>query len=766
MKKVILMIMFFVSANVALAQSPITGTVNGEDGKPLYGVTVKVKGTLKAVITDLDGKYSIQAESTDVLEFTFIGLTKQEVKINGREIIDINMGEDVEMLGDVVVTGFQTISKERATGSFSVVNEKILEKRPVSDISSALKGLAPGLAGDNFENFKIRGQGSLTGGSKPLIVVDGFPIDGDFSTINPNDIANINILKDASATSIYGARAANGVIVIITKQVKNEGEIKVSYNGFISVSEKYDLDYAANIMNSKEQIERERRFFDLGYYSALPGNQGFWNQVYSPSQDLFFEHLAGNITEKERDDELNRLSKYSFIDDYSKYLLRNEFKQQHNITISGKTKSNTFRLSGLYINDLTGYTYNNNDKFIFNISNIYKFNNKLSYEFNTNINYNKSNINGDSFNSSLSPYQRLLDDKGNYTNMPNSNSYYTPKRELLEERMPYKNWRYNILEEANNRNNTSESLAIRIQNKLNYKILNGLNLSAQFQYEKRNNESKSILSEKTFFIRNRVNRFSSNDNGKGGTQYEYKENGFDKGGSLVTVSSNREAYNFRTQLDFNKEIFPDHRVVGLMGIELISNSQINLPRREILGYDNKTFVGGVFDYTKDVSSFDNSINGRPVSEYTYSRFNETRYFNRFFSGYLNLAYSYKNKYNVNTSIRTDASNYVSKSVKDKFSPFWSLGASWNINKESFIKDNINFIDRLILRATYGVVGLPAARDNLSTLTTLEYGQNSEYVNNLNYAGINSYGLNSLDWEKSYTTNIGIDYAIFKNKILR
>ena len=135
MKKVILTIMFFVSTNITLAQSPITGTVNGEDGKPLYGVTVKVKGTLKAVITDLDGKYSIQALGTDVLEFTFIGLAKQEVKVDGREIIDINMSEDVEVLGDVVMTGYQTISKERAAGSYvSLSKEALVGKRPVTSV--------------------------------------------------------------------------------------------------------------------------------------------------------------------------------------------------------------------------------------------------------------------------------------------------------------------------------------------------------------------------------------------------------------------------------------------------------------------------------------------------------------------------------------------------------------------------------------------------------------------------------------------------------
>ena len=172
MKKVILTIMFFVSVNIALAQSPITGTVNGEDGKPLYGVTVKVKGTLKAVITDLDGKYSIQALGTDVLEFSFIGLAKQEIKVDGREIINVTMGEDTEVLGDVVVTGYQTISKERATGSFVNVSKKLIEERPVTNVIDALEGQVAG-----FRDNVIRGASTFGIDFEPLYVVDGFPVE-------------------------------------------------------------------------------------------------------------------------------------------------------------------------------------------------------------------------------------------------------------------------------------------------------------------------------------------------------------------------------------------------------------------------------------------------------------------------------------------------------------------------------------------------------------------------------------------------------------
>ena len=284
--------MFFASVNITLAQSPITGTVKGEDGKPLYGVTVKVKGTLKAVITDLDGKYSIQASGTDVLEFTFVGLAKQEVNVDGREVVDISMGEDATQLGNVelIETGYGKVSKAGFTGAASVVGGEEMDKAPVSSFQRALQGNSAGVqvSGSSGQpgggsDIRIRGIGSVNASSSPLYVIDGIPIISQnlsrlgpsadnrqtaniLASMNPDDIASVTILKDASAVSIYGARAANGVVLITTKQgKKGEAKFNVTIDGGVSalpLGRKYDL-------ASSDQIYK--LYYDA-YYASNGGD--------------------------------------------------------------------------------------------------------------------------------------------------------------------------------------------------------------------------------------------------------------------------------------------------------------------------------------------------------------------------------------------------------------------------------------------------------------------------------------------------------------
>ena len=478
MKKVILTIMFFVSANIALAQSPITGTVTGEDGKPLYGVTVKVKGTLKTVITDLDGKYSIQALGTDVLEFSFIGLEKQEVKVDGREVVDINMGEDTEMLGDVVVTGYQTISKERSTGSFVSVGKEILENRPVSDLSSALLGVTPGMAGtigeDGKVSFVIRGNGTLSSTlagyeTNPLVVVDGFPISGDFTTINPNDIASVNILKDAAATSIWGARAANGVIVVVTKKSKSKDKIRVDFSSFIRISDKIDLDHALDIANTDAQIKYNELLFNVNPTLTDPAVGGFFGPnkfgIISQSMANVFDGKAGNggrISAEEyksRQQEL-RNNDGKWIDDYEKHLLRNQLLQQYNLGISGSSGIGSFKFTTLYEKDLTSFRENNRNKLILGLESMFKFTDNLSYSFSINTHIQDDKVNGTNINAirnATEPYTRLFDKNGNYTSMSTgdpSYSFFAPGgivlpffRDELKDKLPY-DLNYNILQET------------------------------------------------------------------------------------------------------------------------------------------------------------------------------------------------------------------------------------------------------------------------------------------------------------------------------
>jgi len=751
----------------------LKGIIKDKTGVPLPGVSVFIKGTTIGTSTDIDGMYSLNVSDAKnkMIEFSFIGMKTQVITYKGQSVLNIVLVEDAETMDEVVVTGFQTISKERATGAYAKVGEEFLSKKPVSDITSAISSLAPGVANDMDENgninIVIRGQGSLSGSSNPLIVVDGFPIEGDLSSINPTDIKEITVLKDAASTSIYGARAANGVIVVTTKKASSE-KVSVSYSGFVKIADKYDLDYSLHMLDSKAQIEREQALVNAGMVSPIP-TDGKWRNNYSQSQSMLIENMFGRgLSDSELEQRLNVLKKQDYKDDYNKYLLRNAVKQQHNFSIQGKADKNSFRLSAMFDNDLTGYKYNNIDKYMVSLKNIYKINDKISYTFNTSISSVNTKMNGTDFGEIrrvTTPYQKLVDDNGNYVNMPNG--YYMPYREYMQDRMPYKNWGYNILEEARNRDNNFDQLAIRIQNRFDYEILKGLKLSTQFQYESTKNHWKNYMSEKSFFVRNNVNSFSTNMTDKGGTTYDYSPNGFDKGGILVERNTTNTTYNFRSQIEFNKDIAPKHNISLLAGTEIISSESIQPSQRQIMGYDPESFTGESFDFTKELTYHNKDQGLSTVGEvfgYGSNFRNEYRRYNRYFSTYFNAAYSYDNKYTASLSLRTDASNFVSKNVSDKFSPFWSVGSMWNIHREDFIADSYDWINRLSLRASYGVVGLPAARQNLSTLTTLGYGVTTTYGGNIPYANVASYGLSNLTWEKSYTFNIGLDFSLFNNAI--
>lgn len=213
--------------NVDLPQAEkrtVRGVVKDRDGMPLPGVSVLVKGTSSGMATNVDGRFEIKVNDDPnvMLVFSFIGMKSQEMKIGQATTLNVVLEPENKALEEVVVTGYQTISKERATGSFDKVSVEVLNSRPSSDLSNMLQGVVAGMQSteneDGSVNFLIRGTSSLYANTEPLVVVDGFPIEGTFSSINPNDVESVTVLKDAAAASIWGARSANGVIVVTTKK--------------------------------------------------------------------------------------------------------------------------------------------------------------------------------------------------------------------------------------------------------------------------------------------------------------------------------------------------------------------------------------------------------------------------------------------------------------------------------------------------------------------------------------------------------------------
>ncbi len=267
-------------------QMTVTGSVVDENGNPLPGASVKVSGTTLGTVADIDGNFTLKVPATaTTLEVSFVGMKNETVKIGkGKTSVKVILYENKTQMAEVIVTGYQTISKERATGAYSIIKSDELAQKPTSNIASALNGLVPGLAVqsspvEGTTRFVIRGKGTLQSSQTdvdPLVVVDGFAISSyssendPFATINPNDVESITVLKDAAATSIYGARAANGVIVITTKKGKEDNKLEISADAYWSISNRMDLDNLFNMASAESQF----RFVEL-MHSYNPINLGY-----------------------------------------------------------------------------------------------------------------------------------------------------------------------------------------------------------------------------------------------------------------------------------------------------------------------------------------------------------------------------------------------------------------------------------------------------------------------------------------------------------
>lgn len=225
-------------------------------------------------ITDVNGNFSLPADPSDRIEISYIG-KKTISRKAGSHSLNVILYDDDNMLSDVMVTGYQQLSRERATGSFDKIGEKELAARPATDLSAALQGLVAGMQGteneDGSVDFKIRGTSSLYANTQPLIVVDGFPIEGSFSSINPNDVESVTVLKDASAASIWGARSANGVIVVTTKHAKKNTKLSVNGQAFWRIGTDPDIEYILSQADSKTNVDYEiealRNGWNMGEYT-------------------------------------------------------------------------------------------------------------------------------------------------------------------------------------------------------------------------------------------------------------------------------------------------------------------------------------------------------------------------------------------------------------------------------------------------------------------------------------------------------------------
>lgn len=741
----------------------VKGIVTDENNNSLEGVSVMIKGTSVGVVTNIKGQYSIDAGINDILVFSRVGYITQEIVVKELKAIDVKMALEIAKEEEVIVasTGYQKISKERATGSYDLVSKSQLEK-PATNIGSRLVGQVAGMQAtmdaDGNPSFQVRGKTSLYANDKPLIVVDGFAIQGDFNAINPNDVESVTVLKDAAAASIWGARSANGVIVVTTKKAKKGTPLKIDVNVFTRVGQKMDLDYVNPLASSAETVDFEKMIFSKSWSPFI--NTGSLNSNYyyqnSQATTALYENSFGFLSDADMNNVLNRLKTLNNQDQVSKYLLSNPINTQINLNLYGGSERMTNNLSLLYNKNQTNFKESENTRYIINYrttANVFKW---LDFTFSGYLQMNDSLRNGATLSElkNLSPYDMLLDDNGQYTNIT---QYYWPviERQVPKSKFPYANWGYNPIQEIRNRKLSSKQLQIRVQAGLTFKILNGLSFDSKIQFEKATTDFRNFYNDSSFYVRSRVNQAATWNT----TSNTITPN-LPKGGILAQSKLDIEAYNFRNQLNFTRRFGEMQEITFVAGTEV--NNMITQATIYPTAY-------GYNDETLTVGNFPNGPGGTfyPIKDWlgqnqTFSYTNVFGYrTDRYFSYYGNLAYTLKRKYTISGSARTDASNLISDDPKYRYAPFWSVGGGWNVTHEAFMKP-IKWVDDLRLRFTYGYNGNV---DNTTAFMPLIAMASSPNVYTNDYtASISSYGNPTLRWEKTGTWNVGMDFSLFSAKL--
>lgn len=734
----------------------VKGVVKDEQGVPLPGVTVVVKGTTTGMATDADGRFELRVKERNVtLVFSFVGMKTKEVIADADKALDVVMEEEAEMLGEVVATGYQTISRERSTGSAVIVNSKKLGQVQSTDLMTKLEGITPGLM--NYGGImSIRGRSSFAVSSTPLVVVDGQVANVDLSAINPDDIESLTVLKDAAATSLYGVRASNGVIVIVTKRAKDKTtDVNVSAGFYVYPLPSFGYqDYAS----TGDIIDFERDFLlsDPTYKSNPADYFASKNDPTTPSrltgvEQLYYEMSLGNLTEAQLEQKLDEMRKYDYRKERRKALLETAVTQDYNLSIArGGENSNLF-VSFRY-QDYGQYAKSSDSKrfsvYLKSEMDLAKWF-RLTYGANAYFTRTKQSVSVDDLgvdrSDEIMPYERLKDDDGNMVYHYFHNYYLSQD---INETEGLKFMGYNELEASTQNMQTTRDTYLKLFTHADFKIVKGLDLGMKFQYERSYTDKDRYDEQDSYMMRKTINEFATKN------MYNNFVYNIPDGGHIRKENNRNEFYNFRVQANYQTTIGEDHDITVLVGGE-VRQDHWRSSGSEVYGYDKDKLTAAQVDWLtltqNGVIGQLNSATPRKKSEFILN--GDTKH--RYVSAYANAGYTYLGRYTLNGSIRVDQADLFGTDPKYRYRPLWSLGASWNVSGESFLRD-ADYLDLLKLRLTYGITGNV---DQNSSPYLLGVYLNSPWSNG-NITDILVAPNKLLRWEKTSSLNVGIDFSFF------
>lgn len=696
-----------------LQAQTITGTVTAkEEGYPLMGATIIVKGTSTGTVTDFDGNYSIKVNSENAtLLFSYLGYVKQEIEVNNQEVINVAMVEDQNQLDEVVIVdyGYGKVKKADMTGAVSSMSGKEIEKIPVATASEAIVGQLPGvnvIAADGEPGaevqIRIRGGGSITQDNSPLYVVDGFIVN-TINDIPASDIESIDVLKDAAATAVYGARASNGVIVITTKSPKI-GKVSVSYNNYFQWN----------------TLPGDRRYEVLSPYEFVLANYEY--------QALRGESALRNHTRYFGNYEDMDIYKSKTPTDWQEELFGgSRLSQYHNLSVSGGSEMTNMRLSVSHNDDeglLTGSAY---ERTAINFKlNQQLIKDKLSLDVGTRMTNTVINGAGTSTNAQLKikdavqtrPVNGIADDLDIDLNQPNSDNDYQQfllslidPRELVEQ-----DWR----------KRTYNSYILNAG--LTWNIIDDLTFKTTYTTEKEFREELRFYGPLT-------------------------GESFNSGGSMpLGQKDNREGFSWRwlNTLNYKKNWGDDIALDILLGQEMSSSGgKRDFTRAE--------------DFRQSITPeelFANMAFGRVDRKETedFTDTNRQSLFGRF-------DLQLYNKYIFTLTFRADESSRFSE--ENRRGVFPALAFAWKIHEEKFMQ-NVDFVNELKFRWTYGETGndrVPSTATQFLFGATTNRGPGFGNTDNVYYTPDSSSLYNpDLTWETTATSNLGLDFGLFNRRL--
>ncbi len=750
--------------NTQQEQKNISGIVKDQQGVPLIGVNVLIKNSKKGTVTNLEGEFEIIANDDDVIIFSYVGFQTKEIQIKEslgiNNKINVTLEEAVDALQDLIVTGYNTVIEKKVTGSVSKLETENLPSIETK-IDDMLQGLIPGLAVINTSGevgsvpvVKIRGTPTLTGNSSPLWVVDGVVLEDPvpltptelnspdivnrignaLSGINPQDIKTITVLKDASATAIYGVRAAGGVIVLTTKRgVKGAPVVNLSLSTTLALRPTYD-DF--NLMNSKERIDIEKFYFESGL------------QYYNADANINSVGLAGAYaryksreleTWDEFQEEVRKAQVYNT--DWFDVLYRDALGLNSNFNISGGSEKVNYYAS------LNMLSQEGSDKLTSNrrYNGSIKLNTQLTDNFNLEFYLSLYATKRSSYPLSLvpsgisnftrqtpTPFDYALNTSRTFPLKNSDGSYY-----MYRGHNDF--YLFNIMHEYDNSNQTAKTNGTTARISLDYDIMDNFRAFGVLNYTSSNQLDETYYKENT----NQVAGIRRSNFGEPAPA----DSNLPKGGVIFSNSNMQEYYMGRIALEYEPFSTNFHEFKVYTGGEY----RVNKYRG-----DNVIGWGYLHDRGKVISTDENI--GEELAGAPYLKIRD---FSTKSASYFGVAtYSILGRYILNFNVRYDGSNLFGSNPKYRWEPARSISGRWNIMEEEFMKNSP--FNNLALRGSYGLQG---TTNTQSTPQIVASFLNPAHWSKLNLLGISSPSNPNLRWEKTYNTNIGVDFAIFNARIL-